>query len=122
MTDRIRFDANGVKISKPGVDVNTANAAQMLLYPGMSSMTLAAEGTAVIAGGSRITVNFTNPTARMPYIILGDSGGGPPDRSTFCAETAPPYNFAYIRNDVQSGAPTRTITYAILIDNSFIPG
>ena len=122
MTDRIRFDANGAKISKPGVDVNTAPNENLTLFPGMSSMTQAAGGTSTIAGGSRVTVNFNNPNQRLPFVILGATDGTPPDRSTFCAETAPPYDFVYIRNDVQGGAPTRTITYGILIDNSFIPG
>lgn len=120
MIDRIKFDASGAKISKPGVDVNSANDSQLLLYPGMSSMALAAEGTVTVSGGSRITVNFSNPNQRLPFVILGSSDGSPPDRSTFCAETSPPYNYVYIRNDVQGGAPTRQITYAVLVDNLFI--
>lgn len=120
MTDRIKFDASGARISKPGVDVNVATESQLLLYPGMSSMALAAQGTVTIAGGQRTTVNFDNPNQRLPYVILGATDGTAPDRSTFCAETSPPYNYVYIRNDVQSGAPTREITYAVLVDNLFI--
>lgn len=120
MTDRIRFDANGARISKPGIDVNVATESQLILYPGMSSMSLAAQGTVTIPGGQRITVNFNNPNQRLPYVILGATDGTAPDRETFCAETSPPFNYMYIRNDVQSGAPAREITYAVLVDNLFI--
>lgn len=122
MTDRILFNKDGLKVSKPGFDVNTASEENLLMYPGMSVMTVAAEGTVTIPGGQRITVNFSNPNSRMPYIHVSDGGGGVAHRTTFCAETQPPYNFAYIRNDVQGGAPTRTITYCIMVDNSYIPG
>lgn len=120
MTDRIRFDANGARVSKPGVDVNTADVDNLTLYPGMSSMSLVAEGTQLISGGSRIAVPINNPTSRMPYVIINDASGTVANRQAFCAETSPPYNSVFIRNDVQSGAPARTITYAILIDNSFV--
>lgn len=120
MTDRILFSSDGVKVSRAGVDVKTASPDNLMMYPGMSSMTQIAGGTATIAGGSRITVNFSNPQQRIPYVILGASDGSPPDRETYCAETSSPYNYVYIRNDVQGGAPARTITYGILIDNSFV--
>ena len=122
MTDRIRLDANGAKISKPGVDVNTAPNYNLTLYPGMSTMTQAAGGTVTLAGGTRLKVPIVNPTNRMPYVIINDTSGGIANRSRFCAETSPPYTSVDIRNDVQSGAPTRTIVYGILVDNSFIQG
>ena len=120
MTDRILLSPDGVKVSRSGVDVKTALIDDLIMYPGMSSMTQIAGGTVTLAGGSQTTISFSNPHARIPYVILGEANGVPPDRQTYCAETSPPYNFVIIRNNVQSGAPTRTITYGVLIDNLFV--
>lgn len=120
MTDRIHFSPAGAYISKPGYNAVTAAVQNHVLYPGMSAMTQVAGGTSTIAGGSRLTLTITNPNGRMPYVILGATDGSAPDRETYCAETSPPFTTVYIRNDVQPGAPARTITYGVLIDNSFI--
>ncbi|QGA55844.1 hypothetical protein [Brucella sp. 2280] len=120
MTDRIMFSPEGVKVSRAGVDVKVASVDNLLMYPSMSSMTQIAGGTVTLGGGAQTTIYFNNPQQRIPYVILGEAAGSPPDRETYCAETAYPYNFMKIRNDVQDGAPTRVITYGVLIDNLFI--
>lgn len=120
MTRRAVFSIDGVRVSRAGYDAMTASVDNLGMYPGMSTMTMAVQGTVTLAGGSRQTYTFSNPTGRMPYVILSSTAGDPPDRQTFCAETFPPFNTVYIRNDVQTGAPTRTIRFAVLIDNSFI--
>ncbi len=90
------------------------------MYPGMSSMTMVIEDVVTLAGGQQQVYTFANPFGRIPYVILSASNGDPADREIFCAETSAPYNYVVIRNDVQDGAPTRTITFAVLIDNLFI--
>lgn len=120
MSRRAVFSTDGVRVSRAGYDALTASADNLGMYPGMSTMTVAVQDTVTIAGGSRQTYTFSNPTGRMPYVILSSTAGDPPDRDTFCAETFPPFTTVYIRNDVQAGAPTRTIRFAVLIDNFFI--
>lgn len=121
MTDRIYITTDGIRVSKPGFDAKVASVDNLSLYPGMSSMTQVASGTVTVGGGSRTTISFSNPQQRIPYVTLGCSDGTIADRETYCAETRAPYNFVDIRNDVQpGGAPTRSITYSVLIDNWFI--
>lgn len=120
MTDRIIFSPSGVKISRNGYDANVASIDNLSMYPGMSSMTMAIDGTVTVAGGARQRFSFTNSTGRMPYIIVNSTDGVPPDRETYCAMTEPPYNWVDIRNDVQVGAPARTIRFTVLIDNAFV--
>lgn len=120
MTVRIQFSTDGARVSRPGYDATVASADNMGMYPGMSTMTQAVAGTVTLAGGTRQRYTFTNTAERMPYVILSSTAGDPPDRETFCAETEPPYNWVDIRNDVQSGAPARTIRFSVLIDNAFV--
>jgi len=120
MSRRAVFATDGVRVARAGYDALTASPDNLGMYPGMSTMTVAVQDTVTIAGGSRQTYTFSNPTGRLPYVILSSTAGDPPDRDTFCAETFPPFTTVYIRNDVQAGAPARTIRFAVLIDNSFI--
>lgn len=120
MSRRAVFSIDGVRVSRAGYDAMTASVDNLGMYPGMSTMTMAVQGTVTLAGGTRQRYTFSNPTGRLPYVILSSTAGDPPDRDTFCAMSEPPFNWVDIRNDVQTGAPTRTIRFAVLIDNSFI--
>lgn len=114
MTDRIRFAADGVTVSRPGFDVNTAGPLGLSMYPGMGVMAQVLDGTVTLGAGGAQDFPITNPTGRLPYVIL-NAGSEFPDRETFCAEVVPPYNYVRIRN---IAGPTRTIKFAALIDNS----
>ena len=120
MSRRAVFSTDGVRVAREGYDALTASPDNLGMYPGMSTMTVAVQDTVTLAGGARRTYTFSNPTGRMPYVILNSTAGDPPDRQTFCAEASPPFTSVIIRNDVQSGAPTRTIRFSVLIDNLFV--
>lgn len=114
MVDRIRFDSSGVRVSRPGYDVNTAGPAGLGMFPGMGVMAQVLTGTVTLGAGGAQDFPLSNPSGKLPYITL-NAGSEFPDRETFCAEVKPPYNYVRIRN---ISGPTRTIKFAALIDNS----
>lgn len=116
MTKRIKFSPEGVYVSKPGHDVETASLENMCMYPGMGVMAQVLEGTVTLAAEGRQDFPFNNPSAKLPYVILNSTSGEHPDRNTFCAQVDPPYNYVRIRNE--KFQPTRTIRFVVLIDNT----
>ncbi|QNQ40578.1 hypothetical protein [Brucella intermedia] len=116
MTKRIKYSPEGVYVSRPGYDVETASLDKMSMYPGMGVMAQVLEGAVTLAGETRQDFPFTNPAQKLPYVILNSTSGEHPDRGTFCAEVNPPYNYVRIRNEKDQ--PTRTIRFVVLIDNT----
>ena len=115
MPKRIKYAPDGVYVSRPGYDVETASLDKMSMYPGMGVMAQVLDGSVTLGAGGSQDFTITNPAGKMPYVILNSTGGEHPDRDTFCAEVNPPYNYVRIRN---ISGPTRTIRFAALIDNT----
>lgn len=116
MPKRIKYSPEGVYVSRPGYDVETASLDKMSMFPGMGVMAQVLDGSVTLGEGGSQDFTITNPAGKLPYVILNSTGGEHPDRDTFCAEVNPPYNYVRIRNAV--GQPTRTIRFAALIDNT----
>lgn len=116
MTERIIFSRDGVRVSRPGFDASVASPDNLGMYPGMGVMAQVLENTVTLGGGGAQDFAFPNPTGKLPYVILNATSGECPDRSTFCAEITAPYTSVRIRNE--GGQPTRTIRFAVLIDNN----
>src|SRR5690606_32672469 len=116
MRKRIKYSPEGVYVSRPGYDVDTASLDKMSMYPGMGVMAQVLDGTVTLGAGGSQDFSITNPAGKLPYVILNSTAGEHPDRDTFCAEVNPPYNYVRIRNE--AGQPTRTIRFAALIDNT----
>lgn len=114
MVDRIKFSKDGVYVSKPGVDVNTASNEYLSMFPTMRCMFPTYRGTVTLSSGGSSDFSFTNASAKLPYVLLSATNGDVPSRNTYCAEVNPPYNYVRIRNI--SGV-TRTINFSVLVDN-----
>lgn len=112
--DRIIFSSDGVRVSRPGFDVNVAAPENLGMYPDMGVMAQVLTNTVTLASGASQSFGFSNPSGVLPYVILNEVGGELPDRSTFCAELSSPYTSVNIRN---ISGPTRTIRFAVLINN-----
>lgn len=115
MVKRIKFAPEGVYVSKPGYDVETASLQNLSMYPGMGVMAQVLDGSVTLVSGGSQDFAITNPAGKIPYVVLNSTSGEHPERATFCAETSPPYNYVRIRN---ISGPTRTIRFAALIDNT----
>lgn len=116
MTDRILFSANGLYVSRPGIDVKTATQAQLSLSPNMNTMFPVISGVVTLGSGARSTIPISNPTGKIPYVIVADTNGQVAARNAFFAESFSPYNAVDIVN--VSGSPTRNIRYVIMISNT----
>lgn len=115
MPPRILISPDGMKVSKPGFDVNTASDENLAMFPNMGVMVQSYRNTVTLPAGGAQDFGFNNPSGKLPYIVLASAGGDQPDRETYCAEISPPYNVVRIRN---INGPTRSIRFVVLISNS----
>ncbi|WP_083808035.1 hypothetical protein [Brucella sp. BO2] len=115
MAKRIKFSPDGVYVSRPGFDVDTASIDNLCMYPGMKTMYPSYTNIVTLNSGQSADFSIPNPSQRIPFVILMATSGEQPARDTYCAEIWPPYNTVRIHN---ISGPTRTIRFAALIDNT----
>lgn len=113
--DRIKISSDGVYVSRPGFDVNTASEFNLGMYPNMRPMYPALSNTVTIGAGAYQDFFVSNPIGKIPYVLLMATSGEAPSRNTYCAEVSPPYNSVRIRN---ISGPTRTIRFSVMVDNN----
>lgn len=114
MVDRVKITSEGVYVSRPGYDVNTAAIENLSMYPNMGVMAQVLTDTVTLASGQSQDFPINNPQQIIPYVILNTTDGQHPERSTFCAETSPPYTTVRIRN---ISGPTRNIRFTVFVSN-----
>lgn len=112
MTDRILMNSSGMKISRPGFDVNTALEANLVIHPNMNPMRPIYQGSVTFTGVGSSDVSISNPSSTIPFCILKGSDNKIAGRSTFCIEMFSPFNIARVRNI--DGIP-RTVNFSVLI-------
>lgn len=112
MVDRILFDTSGIKVSKPGYDVNSAPTEGLAMFPGMEPVRPLGSGVASFGGSGSQDFAVSNPTGAIPYVVMRGTDNRIPGRSTYGAEMWAPYTTVRIRNF--DGVP-RTITWFVLL-------
>lgn len=112
MANRILYNTSGIKVSKPGYDVNTATEENLAMFPGMEPVRPLTSGTASFAGSGSQDFAVSNPTGAVPYVVMRSTDNRIPGRSTYGAEMWAPYTTVRIRNF--DGA-SRTITWFVLL-------
>lgn len=112
--DRIKLSKDGIYVSRPGYDVNTAAEQNLGMYPNMSTMYPALRSQVTLGSGGAQDFPVSNPSGKLPYVLLMSTSGEAPARNAYCAEVNPPYNYVRIRN---ISGPTRTIRFTVLVSN-----
>lgn len=113
MVDRIIFNKDGIKVSKPGVDVNTAANVNLCMHPNMTPMIPIYNGAATFTGNGTQSFSFTNNRGDIPVTIIlrANDGRMPNTSSTFYATTQSPFNTLRIHN---IDGRARTIEFRVL--------
>lgn len=77
MTNRVLLDSSGLKVSKPGVNVITANRNQLLFGSDASCMTLHMSGVWALSNTTATQTLLLGKTfSRIPYVTLFVDFGG----------------------------------------------
>lgn len=113
MVDRIIFNKDGVKVSKPGFNAATTTNVNLCMHPNMEPMIPVYNGSATFTGNGTQTFSFTNTRGDIPVTIIlrANDGRMPNTSSTFYATTQSPFNTLKIHN---IDGMARTIQFRVL--------
>lgn len=112
MVDRIIFSSNGVRVSKPGFNANTAADVNMAMYSDMNPCIPLYSNSVTFAGNGTQIFSFSTPDASLPpTVLLRSPQGTQPSKRTFFARVKNPYNKVTIHN---VDGKARTVDFKVL--------
>ena len=113
MTKRIVLDSNGLRVSRAGVDVDSATITDLLIHSDMNPMMPIYSGQAVFTGNGNQTFTFSNSNSVTPVTVIlrGNDGLLPHQDSTFYATTQAPFTSVKIHN---VDGKARTVQFRVL--------
>lgn len=105
MANRVLLDPNGMKVSRPGVDVLTAGDADLLFSSDFSQTPVHMKGIVTFSSSSIRTLNFGRTFLNMPMV-------------TFLVSYSSFYGL-YINDWVESGSLSSANAYVRVRNSSF---
>lgn len=121
MVERVLIDQNGVKISKPGVNVNVASDIDLLFNAGASTLTRLERGSVVPPNENLITRYFSKSYPAPPFVqfLITDGITGLHAENTFVQQsTGGPWTKCIIytdRMEIRARPPAQNVTWYYLV-------
>lgn len=116
MANRILFEKNVIRVTKPGCDTSSSNLEDFVIHENMGVMAVYLAGSCYLSGkDARYYFNLPKPIATMPYVIMTSNDGTTASRLSYICEMRHNNNGFYSDGVIRNlDGNTRTIWFSVL--------